>query len=352
MGHRVCEVPAAALNDVARELNLPVMYRGVTFIMCSAPWDSKGVSPVLSEGEHVQPGARGEHVQPGLPGQSERQPCERERGEGARARWTQDKPARAPAAGAMAQRVEMLGARGGRGGQRRVLMFVRSPQLAVDLVAGARGVARAAARAGVTARSWELKVQARAFRHQPARQNRRVWQVRTLAAVSVLGGPAACGRQGSRPPSSLASRWVRGRSGRHLSGPALGRAPGQSRFLPRLLLGSRANGPGTASPVTGDLGTGCVCQRRAPDVPLGLEVCGDDGHPGLTVRAVRPGGAVEAWNRQMPAGDRREVRVGDHIVKVNDAQDAKDMRDECVRATLLRTIVVVHPAAEPTACFI
>lgn len=91
--------------------------------------------------------------------------------------------------------------------------------------------------------------------------------------------------------------------------------------------------------------------RRAPDVPLGLEVCGDDGPSGLTVRAVMPGGAIEAWNRQMLAGDRREVRVGDHIVKVNSAQDASGMRSECVRASLLR-IVVVHPAAEPTASYI
>lgn len=117
----------------------------------------------------------------------------------------------------------------------------------------------------------------------------------------------------------------------------------------------RERGVEAAGPDGGSLGEGAetfsFTLRRAPDVPLGLEVCGDDGPSVLTVRAVRPGGAVEAWNRQMPAGDRREVRVGDRIVQVNAARGASGMRGECVRASLLR-IVVVRSAAEPTASYI
>lgn len=78
--------------------------------------------------------------------------------------------------------------------------------------------------------------------------------------------------------------------------------------------------------------------RRADNVPLGLEVRGDSGDKWLTVESVRPGGAVEAWNRQC-VGDMREIRPGDRIININGAEDADGMREECLRKHLLRMTV-------------
>eukprot|EP00403_Amphidinium_massartii_P013491 CAMPEP_0178421484 /NCGR_PEP_ID=MMETSP0689_2-20121128/26671_1 /TAXON_ID=160604 /ORGANISM="Amphidinium massartii, Strain CS-259" /LENGTH=384 /DNA_ID=CAMNT_0020042997 /DNA_START=53 /DNA_END=1207 /DNA_ORIENTATION=+ len=85
--------------------------------------------------------------------------------------------------------------------------------------------------------------------------------------------------------------------------------------------------------------------RRAHGVPLGLDVSGQAGSS-LTVLAIRPGGAVEAWNKQC-AGDAREVRAGDRIIMVNDFEDATDMRSECRQKLLLR--IKILRAAESTA---
>lgn len=79
--------------------------------------------------------------------------------------------------------------------------------------------------------------------------------------------------------------------------------------------------------------------RRADNVPLGLEIrCAEDGKC-LIVEAVRPGGAVEAWNRQC-AGDMREIRTGDLVVRINDSEDAEGMRQECLEKHLLRMTVM------------
>jgi len=85
--------------------------------------------------------------------------------------------------------------------------------------------------------------------------------------------------------------------------------------------------------------------RRADSVPLGLDVTGETGGECLTVQAVRPGGAVEAWNRQCP-GEMREIRAGDRIICINDMEDANAMREECVTKHLLKmTVVRPIPAA-------
>jgi hypothetical protein len=88
--------------------------------------------------------------------------------------------------------------------------------------------------------------------------------------------------------------------------------------------------------------------RRADNVPLGLDLDRGDGS-GLTVLSVRPGGAVEAWNRQC-AGDSREIRAGDRIIKINDVEDPEGMTTECrtkhlVRLTLQRAAVAASVAA-------
>lgn len=84
--------------------------------------------------------------------------------------------------------------------------------------------------------------------------------------------------------------------------------------------------------------------RRADNVPLGLDVRGDTEGVCLVVDAVRPGGAVEAWNRQC-AGDSREVRAGDRIIMINSAEDADTMREECLTKHLLRVTVQRGPSA-------
>jgi hypothetical protein len=82
--------------------------------------------------------------------------------------------------------------------------------------------------------------------------------------------------------------------------------------------------------------------RRADNVPLGLEVVGEPEADFLLVEAIRPGGAVEAWNRQCH-GDSREIRAGDRILMINGAKEADAMRKECLERHLLRMSVARGP---------
>jgi hypothetical protein len=82
--------------------------------------------------------------------------------------------------------------------------------------------------------------------------------------------------------------------------------------------------------------------RRADNVPLGLEVLGEPEAECLLVGSIKPGGAVEAWNRQCH-GDARDIRPGDRIVTINGAKDANSMREECLRKYLLRMSVARGP---------
>merc|ERR1711862_53852 len=88
--------------------------------------------------------------------------------------------------------------------------------------------------------------------------------------------------------------------------------------------------------------------RRADNVPLGLNVRGQEGDRRLTIEAVRPGGAVEAWNRQC-SGESRSIRPGDKVVAINNAEDAASMRVECLNKRLLK-MTVQRGAGDEPAC--
>lgn len=95
---------------------------------------------------------------------------------------------------------------------------------------------------------------------------------------------------------------------------------------------------GRSMPMIQESPTFMLTLRRANNVPLGLDVGETPGQSSLTVEAVRPGGAVEAWNRQC-VGDAREIRAGDRIVSINDVKEADAMREECKQKLLLRMTV-------------
>jgi hypothetical protein len=94
--------------------------------------------------------------------------------------------------------------------------------------------------------------------------------------------------------------------------------------------------------------------RRADNVEWGLDVekffiDGDEDRQVLLVNAVQPGGAIEAWNRQVqsqgpqgqggPKAD-KAVLVGDLIVGVNRKHSFKAMVDESENSMLLRLEVL------------
>lgn len=92
-----------------------------------------------------------------------------------------------------------------------------------------------------------------------------------------------------------------------------------------------------------------ITLRRADTIPLGLDVRGDTDGKCLMVEAVRPGGAVEAWNR-LSIGDMRDIKGGDLIISINGVADADSMREECLNKHLLRMTVArcgPGPAAAP-----
>lgn len=109
---------------------------------------------------------------------------------------------------------------------------------------------------------------------------------------------------------------------------------------------SGGTGADAVAPVTSSVAVGSkpaptftLTLRRAEQVPLGLEVKGDHGASCLIVEQVMPGGAVEAWNRQC-AGDTREIKTGDRIIRINGAEDADSMRMECLSKHLLKMTVL------------
>jgi len=82
--------------------------------------------------------------------------------------------------------------------------------------------------------------------------------------------------------------------------------------------------------------------RRADGIPLGLDLIGHGRERFLMVRAINPGGAAEAWNRQCENG-MREIRKGDRILAINEAQDANTMRREYSKRQLLKISLVRCP---------
>lgn len=82
--------------------------------------------------------------------------------------------------------------------------------------------------------------------------------------------------------------------------------------------------------------------RRAEGWKWGLGVRRDEIKHALVVDAVLPGGAIDAWNKQVMDGPMtaRAVRVGDLIVSVNAKRDCLAMLDESNSRALLKIEVV------------
>jgi len=99
-----------------------------------------------------------------------------------------------------------------------------------------------------------------------------------------------------------------------------------------------------ASPYVIFEGGGCVFSftlRVADGVELGMEVCHLDGGDALHVKGVKPGGAIEAWNKQCVGGPAagKAVSIGDKIVSVNDFCKPQEMLRECREKKMLRLSV-------------
>lgn len=155
---------------------------------------------------------------------------------------------------------------------------------------------------------------------------------------------AVAGSLGEDPPSQCAPPTSGGDGGEAASlgaetpPPGLSAAAGAAAAPPGEVGAEAAAAPSEAPPFT-------ITLRRADHVLLGLDVQpGESDASCLQVKAVRPGGAVEAWNRQCP-GEMREIRPGDRIIKINEAEDAATMTEECYMKHLLR-MTVVRPISQ------
>lgn len=131
-------------------------------------------------------------------------------------------------------------------------------------------------------------------------------------------------------------------------GPTPPRTPQQTR-TPGRMMGSLTpmKSPAVpASPFVICEGGGCAfgfMLRLADGVELGLDVThGIGGERALCVTEVKPGGAIEAWNRQCVGGPSagKAVMPGDRIVAVNGASDPEAMLAECRERQMLRLTVV------------
>jgi len=83
--------------------------------------------------------------------------------------------------------------------------------------------------------------------------------------------------------------------------------------------------------------------RKADGADLGLNLSHHEHGQVLRIDAVRPDGAVEAWNKQCVGSDgfaSKAIQPGDSIIVVNDvAQDAKKMLEECRDKRLLKLTI-------------
>lgn len=82
--------------------------------------------------------------------------------------------------------------------------------------------------------------------------------------------------------------------------------------------------------------------RRAANVPWGLDVTPDEARQALHVHAVVKEGAIEAWNRQVLSGPKKDsaVLAGDFIVGINGKTDCKSMLEESNSKPLLKIDVL------------
>lgn len=100
----------------------------------------------------------------------------------------------------------------------------------------------------------------------------------------------------------------------------------------------------TASPFVICEGGGTVFGftiRKADDCGLGVEFKDADCGSCLQVTSVKPGGAMQAWNKLCAGGPAagKAVLPGDKIVKVNEVTTTKDMLRECRDQKLLKFTV-------------
>merc|ERR1719359_160858 len=81
--------------------------------------------------------------------------------------------------------------------------------------------------------------------------------------------------------------------------------------------------------------------RKADGCSLGLDIDHSNQHKYLQVTGVKPGGAMQAWNKLCVGGPSagKAVVAGDRIVKVNDATTPREMLDECREKKTLRLMV-------------
>lgn len=83
--------------------------------------------------------------------------------------------------------------------------------------------------------------------------------------------------------------------------------------------------------------------RLADGVDLGLDLVHHDGGDGaLHVLGVKPGGAIDSWNRQCVGGPSagKAVAPGDRVIGVNAAREPQAMLQECREKKMLRFAVV------------
>jgi len=81
--------------------------------------------------------------------------------------------------------------------------------------------------------------------------------------------------------------------------------------------------------------------RKADDCCLGLDVNHGEVDKYLEVTGIKPGGAMQAWNKQCAGGPAagKAVMPGDRIVKVNNHTTPKEMLQECRDQKLLKFMV-------------
>mmetsp|Transcript_108117 Transcript_108117/g.304533 ORF Transcript_108117/g.304533 Transcript_108117/m.304533 type:complete len:147 (-) Transcript_108117:137-577(-) len=93
----------------------------------------------------------------------------------------------------------------------------------------------------------------------------------------------------------------------------------------------------TGSPVISkreDLQHYSICLEKRADVKLGIDVDVWEESNTLPILSICPGGLVDQWNMDHPE---IQVRVGDHIVEVNDMrEDVDKMMGRCKDDPVLR----------------
>lgn len=115
-----------------------------------------------------------------------------------------------------------------------------------------------------------------------------------------------------------------------------------------------ANGPSASSSKAGGA-AGQILEislKRAKGMSLGLDVAHSSGHDKvLTIKHVKPDGAIEAWNRRcrQEGGAMLEqvIRAGDRIASVNNvAYNAERMLQECTESEDLKLMVLRSGSAD------